>query len=332
VGVIGYGYWGPNIVRNFTTCAQTEVKIVCDRDPARLEALRTTHPWVETTTSNLDVFTHKDVDAVAVVTPLSTHYAIVKEALLAGLHVLVEKPLAATAAQCEELIALAKERHRTLMVDHTFVYTGAVQKLKEYVSGGVLGRVLYFDSVRINLGLFQPDSNVIWDLAPHDLSILDYVVGGTPRWVSAMGAKHFGNEENLAYLTIGYDDETLAHVHVNWMSPVKVRRIQIAGDKKMVVYDDIEPTEKIRLYDHGVTYRPEDPEGRHNLLVSYRTGDVLAPKLDGTEALRKVVAEFARAIRTQTPALTDGEAGARVVRIIETAQRSLRGGSIRIPV
>ena len=220
------------------------------------------------------------------------------------------------------------------MVDHTFVFTGAVQKLKEYVTGGVLGRVLYFDSVRINLGLFQKDSNVIWDLAPHDLSILDYVVGGTPRWVSALGAKHFGDEENLAYLTIGYDDETLAHVHVNWMSPVKVRRIQIAGDKKMVVYDDIEPTEKIRLYDHGVTFSSDklDPEGKHNLLVSYRTGDVLAPKLDGTEALRKVVAEFARAIRTQTPPLTDGEAGARVVRIIEAAQRSLRAGSTKIPV
>jgi predicted dehydrogenase len=332
VGVIGYGYWGPNLVRNFTTCAATEVRVVADRDPARLEALRLTHPWVETTADPARVLEHPEVDAVCVVTPLATHHQLARRALLAGKHVLVEKPLADSEAACRELDELARARGLTLMVDHTFVFTGAVHKLKEYVSGGVLGKVLYFDSVRINLGLFQPDSNVVWDLAPHDLSILDHVIGGTPRWVSALGARHFGREENLAYLTVGYDDDLLAHVHVNWMSPVKVRRIQIAGDRRMVVYDDIEVTEKIRLYDHGVTVGGLDAEGKHNLLVSYRTGDVLAPKLDGTEALRKVVLEFVRAIDSGTRPLTDAAAGTRVVRLIEAAQRSLREGSARVPV
>jgi predicted dehydrogenase len=327
VAVIGYGYWGPNLVRNFSTCPSTQVKVVVDRDEGRRAAVRTLYPWVTTTADVADVWRDPEIDAVAVVTPLGSHFALAKAALEAGKHVLVEKPLCASSAEGEALVALARAKGRVLMVDHTFVFTGAVRKIKEYVDAGTLGKVLYFDSVRVNLGLFQPDSNVIWDLAPHDLSILDFVLGRTPRWVSALGARHYGPNENLAYVTIGFDDEVLAHFHFNWVAPVKVRRIIVGGTQRMLVYDDMEPSEKIRLYDHGVTVNDLDREGAHNLLVSYRTGDVLAPKLDGTEALRRVVESFAGAIASGKPPITDGDAGLRVVRLIEAAQRSLREGS-----
>jgi predicted dehydrogenase len=304
--------------------------VVADRDAGRRDAVRLVAPWVETVADAADVLRDPGVDAIAVATPLATHHPLAKAALEAGKHVLVEKPLAASAALCEELIALAQQRGLTLMVDHTFVYTGAVRKIREYVESGGLGDVLYFDSVRINLGLFQPDSNVIWDLAPHDLSILDHVLGARPRWVSALGARHFGNVENLAYVTIGFDGELLAHCHFNWVAPVKVRRIIIGGTKKMLVYDDIEPTEKIRLYDSGVSVSPLDREGAYDLLVQYRTGDVLAPKLDATEALRRVVESFARACAGGAPPPTDGAAGVRVVRLVEAAQRSLAEGGARV--
>jgi predicted dehydrogenase len=332
VGVIGYGYWGPNLVRNFTTCPLTEVVVVADRDGARRDAVQALSPWVATVADAAEVLRDPRVDAVAIATPLALHHPIAKAALEAGKHVLVEKPLAATSALAEELIGLAQHRGLTLMVDHTFVFTGAVRKIREYVEAGSLGDVLYFDSVRINLGLFQPDSNVIWDLAPHDLSILDFVLGARPRWVSALGARHFGTVENVAYVTVGFDSELLAHFHFNWVAPVKVRRIIIGGTKKMLVYDDIEPTEKIRLYDSGVSVSALDREGKYDLLVQYRTGDVLAPKLDSTEALRRVVESFARACRGGPPAVTDGAAGLRVVRLLEAAQRSLAEGGAKVPV
>jgi predicted dehydrogenase len=333
IAVVGYGYWGPNLARNFTSCAATQVVAVVDHDESRRATAHELYPWVKTHAHASKVFDDPDIDAVAIAVPTAAHHELVGKALAAGKHVLIEKPLAASVADAEEMVALAKARGRVLMVDHTFVFTGAVRKIKDYVDAGVLGRVLYFDSVRVNLGLFQPDSNVIWDLAPHDLSILDYVLGRAPRWVSALGARHYGHNENLAYMTVGFDDELLAHFHFNWVAPVKVRRIMIGGTQRMLVYDDTEPSEKIRLYDSGVTVQNQpnlEREKAYNLLVQYRTGDVLAPKLDGTEALRRVVESFAQAIQTGSAPMSDGHAGLRVVRLLEAAQESLRHESAKI--
>ena len=333
IAVIGYGYWGPNLVRNFTSFPTTQVVAVVDRDDSRRAAAKTLYPWVETHADATAVFADASIDAVAIAVPTALHHPLTRAALEAGKHVLIEKPLAGSRAHAEELVQLAKKHDRILMVDHTFVFTGAVRKIKEYVDAGTLGKVLYFDSVRVNLGLFQPDSNVIWDLAPHDLSILDYVLGRTPRWVSALGARHYGANENLAYMTVGFDDELLAHFHFNWVAPVKVRRIMIGGTQRMLVYDDTEPSEKLRLYDSGVTVQNQpklEPEKAYNLLVQYRTGDVLAPRLDGTEALKRVVETFAHSIHTGTPPVTDGQAGLRVVQLLEAAQESLRHESAKI--
>lgn len=331
VGVIGYGYWGPNLVRNFTACPTTHVRAVADRDPKRRAAVKGLYPTIDVVEDPSRILTDPAIDAVAIVTPLSTHFAFAKAALENGKHVLVEKPLAASSKECDELTQLARARGLTLMVDHTFVYTAAVQRIKAYVDAGELGRILYFDAVRINLGLFQPDSNVIWDLSPHDLAILDYVLGFEPRWVAALGACHYKDGvENMAYITVGFDESVVAHLHVNWVSPIKVRRIMIAGSKKMVVYDDTEPSEKIKLYDAGMGVSHLDREGAPSMLVEYRTGDVLAPHLDGTEALSRVTQSFEIACRTGIPPLTDGAAGSRVVRLIEAAQRSLQAQGSKV--
>jgi predicted dehydrogenase len=259
---------------------------------------------------------------------VATHFSIASEFLSAGKHVLLEKPLAATVQQSEQLIESAEKNSRTLMVDHTFVYTGAVRKMKEIVSSGELGDLLYFDSVRINLGLFQRDINVLWDLAPHDLSIMDYLIERQPEGLSAIGSCHIeAGIENIAYLIMKFPDDFIAHFHFNWLAPVKIRHTLIAGSSKMILYDDIEPTEKVRVYDKGVTAnRVVDREAAYQTLVSYRTGDVWAPKLDTTEALRYVVAEFLDSIRTGRAPLTDGPAGLRVVRLLEAAQKSIKGG------
>jgi predicted dehydrogenase len=334
VGVVGFGYWGPNLVRNFTAFPGARVVAVADRDSKRLDAARAQLPWVSSFHADAEaLFADPGIDAVAIATPLFTHHPLAAAALRAGKHVLVEKPLAASVAECEELIALAREHQRVLMVDHTFLYTGAVRKVREIVEQGMLGRVLYFDSVRINLGLFQPDFNVVWDLAPHDLSIIDHVLGGPPaRWVSAIGARHFGTHENLAYLTIGYDGDLLAHVHVNWVAPVKTRRITIAGTQRMLVYDDTEPAERVKLYESGVDVEKLDNEALYRLNVQYRTGDVLAPKLDPREALRLVVEDFTRACRGGGAPLSDAALGLRVVRLLEAAQRSIERRGERIEV
>ncbi len=333
VGVVGFGYWGPNLVRNFTSFPGTRVVAVADRDPRRLEAARTQLPWVEVHADAEALFADPAIEAVAIATPLFTHHPLAKAALQAGKHVLVEKPLAASAAECQELIELARARSRVLMVDHTFLYTGAVRKVREIIEQGQLGRVLYFDSVRINLGLFQPDFNVVWDLAPHDLSIIDFALGAPQaRWVSAIGASHFGGHENLAYLTIGYDGGLLAHVHVNWVAPVKTRRITIAGTQRMLVYDDTEPAERVKLYESGVDVAHTDSETLYRLNVQYRTGDVLAPKLDPREALRLVAEDFARACRGEGQPVSDAGLGLRVVRLLEAAQRSIQQAGARIEV
>ncbi|HXI25088.1 MAG TPA: Gfo/Idh/MocA family oxidoreductase [Pyrinomonadaceae bacterium] len=327
VGVIGCGYWGPNLLRNFAENDGAELRWICDVDQARLAAMARRYPAARTTTDYLDLISDQELDAITVVTPVATHFAIASAALRAGKHVLVEKPLTATAAEAEELIALAEQADLSLMVDHTFVYTGAVRKMKEILASGELGDLLYFDSVRINLGLFQRDINVLWDLAPHDLSIMDYLIERQPIGVSAIGSCHIeSGTENIAYLVMRFDDEFIAHFHFNWLAPVKIRRTLIAGRGKMILYDDIEPTEKVRVYDKGVTAnRIGDREADYQTLISYRTGDVWAPKLDPTEALRYVVAEFLGSIRERRRPLTDGHAGLRVVRVLEAANESMKG-------
>ncbi len=330
VGVVGFGYWGPNLVRNFTAFPGTRVAAVADQDSSRHDAIRKLYPWAAIHADAQAVFADPDIDAVALATPLFTHYPLAKAALEAGKHVLVEKPLAGALAECQELETLAADRGKTLMVDHTFLFTGAVRKIREIIEAQQLGRVLYFDSVRINLGLFQPDFNVVWDLAPHDLSILDYVLGREPRWVSAIGASHYDTQENLAYLTIGFDDDLLAHVHVNWVAPVKTRRITIAGTERMLVYDDTQPAERVKIYESGVDVQHLDRELTYRMNIQYRTGDVLAPKLDPREPLRLVIEEFATACRTGEPPTSSGATGTRVVRLLEAAQRSIRNRGQRI--
>jgi predicted dehydrogenase len=329
IGVIGCGYWGPNLLRNFAENEAAELRWICDTDEARLAAMSRRFPAAQTTTNYQQLISDPQIDAIAVVTPVATHYQIAKEALLAGKHTLVEKPLTATVREAEELVELAGANARTLMVDHTFVYTGAVQKIKEIVTAGELGDLLYLDSVRINLGLFQRDINVLWDLAPHDLSIMDYLIDRQPDAVSAVGSCHIEQGvENIAYLLLHFPGDFIAHFHFNWLAPVKIRRTLIAGSRKMILYDDIEPTEKVRVYDKGVTTNRADAdrEADYQTLVSYRTGDVWAPKLDSTEALRHVVIEFLDSIRAKRPPLTDGASGLRVVRLLEAAQQSIKSG------
>jgi len=325
VGIVGYGYWGPNVLRNFAEAPGAAVRHVCDVRRERLDLAAARYPAIKTTTRADDVIDDADVEAVAIVTPVSTHFDFAMKALRAGKHVLVTKPLASTADEVCRLIDEADRRRLTLMVDHTFVYTGAVRKIREVVAGSELGEIYYYDSVRVNLGLFQHDVSVIWDLAVHDLSILDYVLPERPRAVSATGMSHVAGEpENIAYLTLFFSAALIAHIHVNWLAPVKVRRTLIGGSRKMIVYDDIEPSEKVKVYDRGISVSDQSAEGVYKMLVSYRTGDMWAPRLDLTEALQLEIAHFLDSIRTGTPPTTDGQAGLRVVRIMEAASLSMR--------
>jgi len=321
IGVIGLGYWGPNLVRNFQSQPDAEVWMT-DADPARLQAAQRRFPGVRAADSVADLL--RQVDAVALATPLSTHHALGLQALEAGCHLLVEKPFTDSVAAAQELIDLARHKGRVLMVDHTFLYTGAVRKLRELQEQGELGRLLYFDSVRINLGLFQHDTNVIWDLAPHDISICDHLIGLEPLAVQASGARHYSAQEDLAYLTVFYPDQLMAHFHVNWIAPVKVRRILVGGDRRMVVYDDMEPSEKLKVYDKGVELTR--PEEIWQTLVSYRTGDMHAPRLDGGEALTGMVKDFLHCIATGAEPLCGPAHALRVTRVLEAAERSLREG------
>jgi predicted dehydrogenase len=329
VAVIGFGYWGPHLARNFVDSAGARLQLIADHNQRRRAAARALYPQVDTAMDMTEVLA-SSVKAVAIATPMTSHYELARKALEAGLHVLVEKPLAATSTQCEELVELARAQRLTLMVDHTFLYTSAVQKIREYVEDGTLGSILYFDSVRVNLGRFRRDSNVLWDLAPHDISIFNYVIGKQPRWVSATGATHHGAEENLVHVCLGCDDRLIAHFHLNWLAPVKVRRITIGGTRRMLVYDDAEPREKIKLYDHEVTTSTLDRGRGRELDVQCRTGACVAPELDGTEPLQRVVDAFVQASLTGTAPLSDGRAGADVVRLLETIQRSLRGSGARV--
>jgi predicted dehydrogenase len=334
IGVIGYGYWGPNLVRNFAAEPRTRVVAIAEPSLDRRLAAATSVPHIRCVADAADVIGDPQVDAVAIATPIFTHHGLARAALEAGKHVVVEKPLAPSVAEAEELAQLAARANRVLMVDHTFVYTAAVRKIRDIIARGELGRVLYLDSVRINLGLFQPDYNVIWDLAPHDLTIMDYVlsqtVGTTARWISAIGVSHYGRHENLAYLTVGFDDGLLAHVHVNWVAPVKTRRTIIAGSKKMLVWDDTSPVEPVKIYESSVDVKAIDRETAYALNVQYRSGDVHSPKLDGREALSVMAQEFAAACLDGTPSASDAAAGVRIVRMLEAAQRSLEQQGARV--
>jgi predicted dehydrogenase len=325
VGIIGYGYWGPNLVRNFADTAGTEVAGVCDLRSGRLERAALRHPGVKTTTRVEDLIADPAIDVIAIATPVSTHFDFAKRALDAGKHVFVEKPLAATSDEARRLIDAASARRRVLMVDHTFVYTGAVRRIRDVVASGELGNVYYYDSVRVNLGLFQHDVSVIWDLAVHDLSILDYVLPARAVAVSATGVRHVAGEpENIAYLTLFFSDALIAHIHVNWLAPVKVRRTLIGGSRKMIVYDDLEQSEKIKVYDKGITLNnQQNPEKLYQMLVGYRTGDMLAPQIDITEALRREIDHFVDCIQQQNEPMTGGNSGLRVVEILQAASQSM---------
>jgi len=323
VGVIGYGYWGPNLVRNFAEAQGSQIAAVSDLRPERLALARRRYPVIKATTDYRDLLADAGIDAVAIATPVSTHFELAMQALQAGKHVLVEKPLAATSEQAIRLIEEAGRHNRVLMVDHTFVYTGAVRKIGELMASDELGDIYYYDSVRVNLGLFQHDVNVIWDLAVHDISIMDYAIPVQPCAVSATGMSHIpGEPADVAYLTLFFDDRLIAHVHVNWLAPVKVRRTLIGASRKMIVYDDLEPSEKVKVYDKGITLS-SNAESVYQMLVGYRTGDMWAPQLNMTEALRTEVLHFICCIEECDRPITDGEAGLRVVRVLEAATQSM---------
>ncbi|HNS14505.1 MAG TPA: Gfo/Idh/MocA family oxidoreductase [Syntrophorhabdaceae bacterium] len=324
IGVIGFGYWGPNLVRNFSELQKSKVLAICDARPERLKSAQLRYPGVETTNDFRELMDHKGIDAIAIATPVSSHYELAMESLKAGKHVLVEKPLTMTSEQGIRLIDEAEKRSLTLMVDHTFLYTGAVRKIKDLVDTNGVGEVYYYDSVRVNLGLFQHDVNVIWDLAVHDLSIMDYVLGMEPVAVSATGISHVtGKPEDIAYLTLFFDSRVIAHIHVNWLAPVKVRSTLIGGDKKMIVYDDLEPSEKIKIYDKGITLG-NNGEGIYKEMIGYRTGDMWAPKLDTAEALKLEAVHFLQCIEEKKKPVTDGAAGLRIVKILEAATESMK--------
>ena len=323
LGVIGYGYWGPNLVRNFAETAGARIGSVCDLSEARLAIAARRHPGIRTGTSARELIEDPAIDAVVIATPVNLHFELALAALRAGKHVLVEKPLTSTSEHALRLIDEAERRRLVLMVDHTFVYTGAVAKMRELVAAGELGDVYYYDSVRINLGLFQHDVNVLWDLAVHDLSIMDFVLGRHPVSVSATGLAHVAGEpENIAYLTMFFADRLIAHVHVNWLAPVKVRRTLLGGSRRMIVFDDLEASEKVKLYDRGISVNPS-AENLHQMMIGYRTGDMWAPQLPVREALSVEAAHFVDCVvRSQRPT-TDGPAGLRVVRLLEAATQSM---------
>lgn len=332
VAVIGAGYWGPNLIRNFAACPETKLVAVCDKDPQRLGKVLASYPGVEAVNDPELLWERSDVDAVAIATPVDTHAPLALAALKAGKHVLVEKPLASSVRSGEAMVCAAKQAGRILMVDHTFIYGGPVRKIKEIVDSGELGDIFYLDSVRINLGLFQHDINVVWDLAPHDLSIMDYLVGRLPRSLSAFGACHADNDhgiEDVAYLNLDLGDGLLASFHVNWLSPVKIRHFLVGGSRKGLVYNELSPDEKIKVYDRGITVS-QDAEARRGMLIGYRTGDVWSPRIGNQEPLQTMVCHFAECIRDGKTPLTDGESGLRVVRILEAAQRSIKAQGGRI--
>jgi len=334
VGVIGYGYWGPNVARNFSQTPGARVIAISDADEVSLRRAEQAYPGVRMVQDSADLVMASDLDAIAIVTPVSSHFEIAKAALANGKHVFVEKPFTASVAQAEQLIELAEKKRLKIMVDHTFLFTGAVKKIKELIDDGVLGDLYYFDSIRVNLGMFQKDVNVVWDLAPHDLSIMDYLIDKEPTAVMATGIAHFNNAlEDVAYITIYFPGNVIAHLNVNWLSPVKIRTTLIGGQKKMLVWNDLVSDEKIRVYDKGVDglgdIEGEYKEKKYGLRVSYRSGDMWAPRVNQVEALKGEAAYFVDCINNDVTPKNDGKAGLRVVRMLEAIIRSLKlGGTL----
>ena len=323
LGVIGYGYWGPQIARNFHGLKDCELSVICDKSAESLRRAKQAYPAACVTDDAQEVVCSPHIDAVAIITPVWTHFALAKAALQNGKHVFVEKPFTSTVAEAEELIDLAARKQLQIMVDHTFLFTGAVKKIRELIDAGTLGRLYYYDSTRVNLGLFQHDVNVLWDLAPHDLSIMDHLISARPEVVVATGQKHLNGHEDIAYLTIYFEDSVIAHISVNWLSPVKVRTTLLGGEKKMVVWNDLAADEKVKVYDKGVDIT--SGPGVYDLLVSYRSGDMWAPKIDQMEALSSEARYFIDCIDKQKTPFNDGASGLRVVRLLEAAGRSLEG-------
>jgi predicted dehydrogenase len=322
VGVIGFGYWGPNIVRNFSSVEKARVTMVCDKRTEALKTVQRNYPAINLTSNADDVLLSPNIDVVAIVTPVSSHYELAKRALENGKHVFVEKPFTATSAQAEELIELAEWKNLTIMVDHTFIYTGAVRATKKYIQDGILGNIYYYDSTRINLGLFQHDVNVVWDLAPHDFSIMDFLIDEKPEAITANGVAHVNNMEDMAYVTIYFRSNLIAHFNVNWLSPVKVRTTLIGGEKKMLVWNDVNPDEKIKIFDKGIDVKSR--ESVYNLLVSYRSGDMWAPRIDGTEALKLECNHFVECVEQGLTPANDGKAGLRIVQLLEACNESIK--------
>jgi predicted dehydrogenase len=329
-GVIGYGYWGPNVVRNLSNLEYSEVAVVCDRSPAARRRVQKAYPHMKVSEDHWEVVTSPDIDAVAIVTPVWTHFELAKAALQNGKHVFVEKPFTSSIEQAEELIELAERKNLKIMVDHTFLFTGAVKKIRDLLQEGALGQLYYYDSTRVNLGLFQHDINVIWDLAPHDLSIMDYLIGQEPEAVVATGQSHLNGHEDVAFITLYFPNKVIAHVNVNWLSPVKVRTTLIGGEKKMLVWNDLEADEKIKIYDKGVKVATQ--EGLYNLLVSYRSGDMWAPQIEQTEALRKELGYFIECISNNERPINDGLAGLRIVKMLQAATDSLQQRGVLVEV
>ena len=322
IGVIGYGYWGPRIARNFHDLDGCELALICDKRPDILRRAKQAYPDVPLTSDICEAITWPGIDAVAVVTPVWTHFELAKAALDNGKHVFVEKPFTSTVAEAEQLIDLADRKHLQIMVDHTFLFTGAVRKIRQLIDDGTLGRLYYYDSTRVNLGLFQHDVNVIWDLAPHDLSIMDYLIKGEPEAVAATGQIHLNGFEDVAYVTVYFANRIIAHINVNWLSPVKLRTTLIGGEKKMLVWNDLDADEKIKVYDKGVNVK--EGQSLYDLLVSYRSGDMWAPKVDQTEALGAEAKYFKECVVKNEKPFNDGAAGLRVVRLLEAASKSLK--------
>lgn len=330
-GVIGYGYWGPNIVRNLRVLDSCELVGICDKSSTALRRAQQAYPGLRVTTDSSELLSSPEIDAIAVITPVWTHYELAKAALENGKHVFVEKPFTCTSRQAETLIELAERKHLKIMVDHTFLFTGAVRKIRQLVDEGTLGGLYYYDSTRVNLGLFQHDINVVWDLAPHDLSIMDYLIQADPEAVVATGEKHLNGLVDVAFLTIYFPGNVIAHINVNWLSPVKVRTTLIGGEKKMLVWNDLEADEKIKIYDKGVTKNGKQ-EGVYDLLVSYRSGDMWAPRVEQVEALKVELGYFADCVMNNKTPINDGSAGLRVVRMLEAAEESLQERGRIVPL
>lgn len=323
IGIIGFGYWGPNLVRNFSSIDDGSVYKVADLRTERLAALKKKYPSVKTVKSAADIINDKNIDAVVVATPVSSHYRLGMEALSHDKHVLIEKPMSTSVYEAEKLIEIARKKKKILMIDHTFLYTGAVQKIKSLIDRKEIGHINYFDSTRINLGLFQQDVNVLWDLAPHDISIFNYLVGKSPISVQAIGVSHLRNRiEDVAYLILRCRSGLIAHFNCSWSSPIKVRMMLIGGDKKMIVYNDMESTEKVKLYDSG--YCLKNDEDKRKILVDYRTGDIFVPKIEMKEALFEMAKDFVRCVKLGSEPISNSTIGLNVVKILELSQKSIK--------